>query len=70
MSTEEAQRHLHDLIEDRKILAVEISQLRQQMESGNKPVTKIRVSTVCTACLCGIFVRLFPSLPQEVPEFS
>lgn len=44
MSTEEARRHLQDLLEDRKMLAEEIVQLRQQMESGEKPVAKIRVS--------------------------
>uniref|UniRef100_A0AAY5EZ47 Kinesin motor domain-containing protein n=1 Tax=Electrophorus electricus TaxID=8005 RepID=A0AAY5EZ47_ELEEL len=45
VSTEEARRHLQDLLEDRKILAEEISQLRQQMESGERPAAKVRVST-------------------------
>lgn len=46
MSTEEARRHLQDLLEDRKMLAEEITQLRQQMESGDKPVAKVRVSVL------------------------
>lgn len=43
VSTEEARRHLQDLLEDRKLLAEEISQLRQQMEAGERPVAKVRV---------------------------
>ena len=44
VSTEEARRHLRDLLEDRKILAEEVCQLRQQMDAGEKPAAKIRVS--------------------------
>uniref|UniRef100_A0A668AZH1 Kinesin-like protein n=1 Tax=Myripristis murdjan TaxID=586833 RepID=A0A668AZH1_9TELE len=43
VSTEEARRHLKDLLEDRKILAQEISRLKQQMEAGERPAAKIRV---------------------------
>ena len=32
VSTEEARRHLNDLMEDRKILAHDIKQLKQQIE--------------------------------------
>ncbi|XP_034033551.1 kinesin family member 4 [Thalassophryne amazonica] len=46
VSTEEAQRHLKDLLEDRKILAQEISQLKQQIEVGDRPVPKIRRRTL------------------------
>uniref|UniRef100_A0A3B1J8M2 Kinesin family member 4 n=1 Tax=Astyanax mexicanus TaxID=7994 RepID=A0A3B1J8M2_ASTMX len=46
VSTEEARRHLQDLLEDRKILAEEISQLRQQMDSGERPVAKRRTLTI------------------------
>uniref|UniRef100_A0AAR2KWY4 Kinesin-like protein n=1 Tax=Pygocentrus nattereri TaxID=42514 RepID=A0AAR2KWY4_PYGNA len=46
VSTEEARRHLQDLLEDRKILAQEISQLRQQMESGERPAAKRRTLTI------------------------
>lgn len=60
MSTEEARRHLQDLLEDRKMLAEEIARLRQQMESGEKPLAKVRVSilwtapeTYCTSKSCG-----------------
>uniref|UniRef100_A0A8C8H788 Kinesin motor domain-containing protein n=1 Tax=Oncorhynchus tshawytscha TaxID=74940 RepID=A0A8C8H788_ONCTS len=42
VSTGEARRHLQDLLEDRKILAEEISQLKQQMEAGDRPAAKRR----------------------------
>uniref|UniRef100_A0A674MCW8 Kinesin family member 4 n=1 Tax=Takifugu rubripes TaxID=31033 RepID=A0A674MCW8_TAKRU len=43
VSTEEARRHLNDLLEDRKVLAQEINHLKQQMEAGHRPASKIRV---------------------------
>uniref|UniRef100_A0A668AN50 Kinesin family member 4 n=1 Tax=Myripristis murdjan TaxID=586833 RepID=A0A668AN50_9TELE len=46
VSTEEARRHLKDLLEDRKILAQEISRLKQQMEAGERPAAKIRRRTL------------------------
>lgn len=49
VSTEEARRHLNDLLEDRKVLAQEINHLKQQLEAGERPAPKIRVSwKVCT----------------------
>lgn len=53
VSTEEARRHLQDLLEDRKMLAEEISQLRQQMEAGEKPVSKVRRRTLTISELEG-----------------
>lgn len=44
VSTEEARRHLNDLLEDRKVLAQEINHLKQQLEAGERPAAKIRVS--------------------------
>lgn len=43
VSTEEARRHLNDLLEDRKVLAQEINHLKQQIEAGDRPASKIRV---------------------------
>uniref|UniRef100_A0A8D0A1S9 Kinesin family member 4 n=1 Tax=Sander lucioperca TaxID=283035 RepID=A0A8D0A1S9_SANLU len=43
VSTEEARRHLNDLLEDRKALAQEINHLKQQIEAGDRPAAKIRV---------------------------
>ncbi|XP_010774819.1 chromosome-associated kinesin KIF4-like [Notothenia coriiceps] len=42
VSTEEARRHLNDLLDDRKVLAQEINHLKQQMETGDRPAAKIR----------------------------
>ncbi|MEQ2168338.1 hypothetical protein GOODEAATRI_013311, partial [Goodea atripinnis] len=43
VSTEEARRHLSDLLDDRKVLAQEINNLKQQIEAGERPAPKIRV---------------------------
>uniref|UniRef100_A0A8C7YQ85 Kinesin-like protein n=1 Tax=Oryzias sinensis TaxID=183150 RepID=A0A8C7YQ85_9TELE len=49
VSTEEARRHLSDLLEDRKVLAEEITHLKQQIEAGEKPAPKIRVRPAINA---------------------
>ncbi|XP_056140948.1 kinesin family member 4 [Lampris incognitus] len=46
VSTEEARRHLKDLLDDRKMLAQEINQLKEQMEAGERPAAKIRRRTL------------------------
>ncbi|XP_059207537.1 kinesin family member 4 [Centropristis striata] len=46
VSTEEARRHLNDLLEDRKVLAQEITHLKQQIEAGDRPAAKIRRRTL------------------------
>uniref|UniRef100_A0A672IF75 Kinesin family member 4 n=1 Tax=Salarias fasciatus TaxID=181472 RepID=A0A672IF75_SALFA len=46
VSTEEARRHLNDLLEDRKVLAQEITLLKEQIEAGEKPAQKIRRRTL------------------------
>ncbi|XP_068585628.1 kinesin family member 4 [Cebidichthys violaceus] len=46
VSTEEARRHLNDLLEDRKVLAQEINHLKQQLEAGHQPAAKIRRRTL------------------------
>uniref|UniRef100_A0A8V0Z3F0 Kinesin family member 4B n=1 Tax=Gallus gallus TaxID=9031 RepID=A0A8V0Z3F0_CHICK len=45
VSTEEARRHLADLLEDRKILAQELLQLKEKKESGENPPSKLRRRT-------------------------
>ncbi|KAL4659685.1 chromosome-associated kinesin KIF4A [Arapaima gigas] len=49
VSTEEARRHLSDLLEDRKLLAEEISQLKHKMEAGERPTAKVRRRTFTIA---------------------
>ncbi|XP_037605339.1 kinesin family member 4 [Sebastes umbrosus] len=46
VSTEEARRHLNDLLDDRKVLAQEINHLKQQIEAGDRPAAKIRRRTL------------------------
>ncbi|XP_003943123.1 chromosome-associated kinesin KIF4A isoform X1 [Saimiri boliviensis] len=45
VSTEEAKRHLNDLLEDRKILAQDVAQLKEKKESGENPPPKLRRRT-------------------------
>ncbi|KAJ8276766.1 hypothetical protein COCON_G00085180 [Conger conger] len=45
VSTEEARRHLRDLLEDRKMLAEDISQLKDRIEAGERSSAKIRRRT-------------------------
>ncbi|KFO85464.1 Chromosome-associated kinesin KIF4, partial [Buceros rhinoceros silvestris] len=51
VSTEEARRHLADLLEDRKILAQELLQLKEKKESGENPPLKLRRRTYSCADL-------------------
>lgn len=43
VSTEEARRHLADLLEDRKILAKELLELKEKKDAGENPPPKLRV---------------------------
>ncbi|CAO2640691.1 Chromosome-associated kinesin KIF4 [Lemmus lemmus] len=45
VSTEEAKRHLNDLLEDRKILAQDVAQLKEQKQSEDNPPPKLRRRT-------------------------
>ncbi|KAM6151861.1 chromosome-associated kinesin KIF4A [Rhynchocyon petersi] len=49
VSTEEAKRHLNDLLEDRKILAQDLAQLKEKRESGENPPPKLRRRTFSLA---------------------
>ncbi|XP_074003231.1 chromosome-associated kinesin KIF4A [Numenius arquata] len=51
VSTEEARRHLADLLEDRKILAQELLQLKEKKEAGENPPLKLRRRTYSIADL-------------------
>ncbi|CAO2623563.1 Chromosome-associated kinesin KIF4 [Lemmus lemmus] len=45
VSTEEAKRHLNDLLEDRKILAQDVAQLKERKQSEENPPPKLRRRT-------------------------
>ncbi|XP_074456337.1 chromosome-associated kinesin KIF4A isoform X2 [Larus michahellis] len=51
VSTEEARWHLADLLEDRKILAQELLQLKEKKEAGENPPLKLRRRTYSLADL-------------------
>lgn len=60
VSTEEARRHLNDLLDDRKVLAQEINNLKQQIEAGERPAPKIRVGgDICAGV---------PKIVKEIQE--
>ena len=46
VSTEEAKRHLNDLLEDRKILAQDVAQLKEKKQFEENPPPKLRVSVI------------------------
>ncbi|KAM6990794.1 LOW QUALITY PROTEIN: chromosome-associated kinesin KIF4-like [Passerculus sandwichensis] len=49
VSTEEARRHLADLLEDRKILANKLLQLKEKKDAGENPPPKLRRRAYCPA---------------------
>uniref|UniRef100_A0A8D2PIB4 Kinesin family member 4A n=1 Tax=Zosterops lateralis melanops TaxID=1220523 RepID=A0A8D2PIB4_ZOSLA len=51
VSTEEARRHLADLLEDRKILAKELLELKEKKDAGENPPPKLRRRTYCVSDL-------------------
>uniref|UniRef100_A0A671TT99 Kinesin family member 4 n=1 Tax=Sparus aurata TaxID=8175 RepID=A0A671TT99_SPAAU len=70
VSTDEARRHLNDLLDDRKVLAQEISHLKQQMDAGERPAAKIRVrckfSTVHQGALEAPLAKQVENLETEM----
>ncbi|XP_017396044.1 chromosome-associated kinesin KIF4B [Cebus imitator] len=53
VSTEEAKRHLKDLLEDRKILAQDVAHLKEKRESGETPPPKLQRHTFSLTEVCG-----------------
>ncbi|CAN8188699.1 unnamed protein product [Coccothraustes coccothraustes] len=65
VSTEEARRHLADLLEDRKILAKELLQLKEKKDAGENPPPKLRRRTYCLADLQAVDTDLSVSKQIE-----
>uniref|UniRef100_A0A8C0ZCV3 Kinesin family member 4A n=1 Tax=Cyanistes caeruleus TaxID=156563 RepID=A0A8C0ZCV3_CYACU len=65
VSTEEARRHLADLLEDRKILAKELLQLKEKKDAGENPPPKLRRRTYCLADLQAPYTDLSVSKQIE-----
>uniref|UniRef100_A0A2K5C603 Kinesin motor domain-containing protein n=1 Tax=Aotus nancymaae TaxID=37293 RepID=A0A2K5C603_AOTNA len=53
VSTEEVKHHLNDLLEDRKILAQDVAQLKEKKESGENPPPKLQRHTFSLTEVCG-----------------
>ena len=70
VSTEEAKRHLNDLLEDRKILAQDVAQLKLKMESGENPPPKLRRRTFSLAELHGQVSESEDSVKKQIESLE
>nr|XP_012803214.2 chromosome-associated kinesin KIF4A-like [Jaculus jaculus] len=70
VSTEEAKRHLNDLLEDRKILALDVAQLKERKESGENPPPKLRRRTFSQAEGCGHSSESEGSITKQIQSLE
>ncbi|KAM7045315.1 chromosome-associated kinesin KIF4A isoform 2-T5 [Molossus nigricans] len=70
VSTEEAKRHLNDLLEDRKILAQDLAQLKEQKESGENLPSKFRRRTFSVAELHGQVSESDDSITKQIESLE
>ncbi|XP_019503508.1 PREDICTED: chromosome-associated kinesin KIF4A [Hipposideros armiger] len=70
VSTEEAKRHLNDLLEDRKILAQDLAQLKLKKESGENPPPKLRRRTFSLAELHGQVSESEDSITKQIESLE
>ncbi|XP_039697663.1 chromosome-associated kinesin KIF4A [Pteropus medius] len=70
VSTEEAKRHLNDLLEDRKILAQELAQLKEKRDSGENPPPKLRRRTFSLAELHGQVSDSEDSITKQIESLE
>lgn len=70
VSTEEAKRHLNDLLEDRKILAQELAQLKEKQDSGENPPPKLRRRTFSLAELHGQVSDSEDSITKQIESLE
>ncbi|XP_057573990.1 chromosome-associated kinesin KIF4A isoform X2 [Hippopotamus amphibius kiboko] len=70
VSTEEAKRHLNDLLEDRKILAQDVAQLKEKMQSGENPPSKLRRRTFSLAELRGQVSESEDSISKQIESLE
>ncbi|XP_042550857.1 chromosome-associated kinesin KIF4A isoform X1 [Dipodomys spectabilis] len=66
VSTEEARRHLNDLLEDRKILAQDVAQLKEKKESGENLPPKLRRRTFSLDKVCGQLSESDDSITKQI----
>nr|XP_003412731.2 chromosome-associated kinesin KIF4A [Loxodonta africana] len=70
VSTEEAKRHLNDLLEDRKILAQDVAQLKEKRENGENPPPKLRRRTFSLAELRGQVSESDDSITKQIESLE
>ncbi|XP_008270972.1 chromosome-associated kinesin KIF4A isoform X3 [Oryctolagus cuniculus] len=70
VSTEEAKRHLNDLLEDRKILAQDVAQLKEKKESGENPPPKLRRRTFSLAEMRGQGSEADDSITKQIESLE
>ncbi|XP_008069531.1 chromosome-associated kinesin KIF4A [Carlito syrichta] len=70
VSTEEAKRHLNDLLEDRKILAQDLAQLKEKKESGENLPPKLRRRTFSLAEVCGQALESEDSITKQIESLE
>ncbi|VTJ85800.1 Hypothetical predicted protein [Marmota monax] len=70
VSTEEAKRHLSDLLEDRKILAQDVAQLKEKKESGENPPLKLRRRTFSLAETRGQVSESEDSITKQIESLE
>ncbi|XP_025789618.1 chromosome-associated kinesin KIF4A [Puma concolor] len=70
VSTEEAKRHLNDLLEDRKILAQDVAQLKEKKEFGENPPPKLRRRTFSLAELRGQVSESEDSITKKIESLE
>ncbi|XP_012383481.2 chromosome-associated kinesin KIF4A [Dasypus novemcinctus] len=70
VSTEEAKRHLNDLLEDRKILAQDVAQLKEKRESGENLPAKLRRHTFSLAELRGQVSESDDSITKQIESLE
>ncbi|KAF6090711.1 kinesin family member 4A [Phyllostomus discolor] len=70
VSTEEAKRHLNDLLEDRKILAKDLAELKEKQESGENLPPKLRRRTFSLAQLPGQVSDSEDSITKQIESLE
>ncbi|EGW10226.1 chromosome-associated kinesin KIF4A [Cricetulus griseus] len=66
ISTEEVKLHLNDLLEERKILAMNVAQLRENKEPGENPPPKLQRSASNSDEVCGHVSELENSITKQI----
>ncbi|XP_021058289.1 chromosome-associated kinesin KIF4A-like [Mus pahari] len=70
VSTEEVKRHLNDLLEERKILALDVAQLKENKEPGGNPPPKLQKWTFPSDEVCGPISEPGDSITKQIKSLE